>query len=367
MAALPISSFTVYSGPTGRTTWDDLEESDSPPAIVIVDDRDINRQLLRAMLRGSGYRILEARATTEALSLVRREKVDLIILDLMAAAGMNSLEFCRRVKADRQTQLIPVLMLTSVQGVENEVAGIDSGADEFLVKPLHPTVVRTRVRALLRNKSIVDRLEEAETILFALAQSIEHRDEYTAGHCQRLATYSVAIGAARGLSKRELQALYRGAFLHDIGKNPVPDSILFKKGKLTEEEWGIMRLHTVKGEEICRPMKTLSAVLPIIRNHHERWDGSGYPDGIGGEEIPVLARILQVADIYDALLTVRPYKAACTPARTLEIMKEEVQRGWRDPDLFDTFHELLASGSLDPPPPGPMQPSLENMRQELLK
>jgi len=259
---------------------------------------------------------------------------------------------------------VPVLMITAVQGIENEIAGIASGADEYLTRPLHPDVVRTRVRAMLRNKAAIDSLEEAETILFALAQGVEKRDKYTGDHCGRLATFSVALGTAMGLAGWQLQALHRGGFLHDIGKICVPDAILFKKGPLTEEEWVVMRAHTVKGEEICKPMKTLAPVLPIIRSHHERWDGTGYPDGLKGEDIPLLARILQIADIYDALTTARPYKPALSKVETLQIMEEEARRGWRDPELISLFQEVVKKWGT---PDGQMSESLDNMRRELTK
>jgi putative two-component system response regulator len=231
-------------------------------------------------------------------------------------------------------------MLTNIQGIENEIAGISSGADEFLTKPLHPDVVRTRIRAMLRNKAAIDSLEEAETILFALATAVEKRDKYTGDHCNRLAQYSVG-GAALGLARPQLVALYRGGFLHDIGKVSVPDAILFKKGPLTEEEWVVMRSHTTKGVEICRPMKTLAPVLPIIRNHHERWDGTGYPDGLKGEKIPLPARILQIVDIFDALTTARPYKPALSVAEALQILEEEARRGWRDAELVSLFQQYV--------------------------
>jgi putative two-component system response regulator len=183
--------------------------------------------------------VLEAKRATEAIEILERETVDLLILDLMMPE-MSGLEFCQRIKANRRTQLVPILMLTSMQGVENEIAGISSGADEFLTKPLHPDVVRTRIRAMLRNKAAIDSLEEAETILFALAQAVEKRDN----HCDRLARYSVTLGSALGLPRPQLVALQRGGYMHDIGKVCVPDAILFKKGPLTEEEWVIMRSHT---------------------------------------------------------------------------------------------------------------------------
>jgi len=326
-------------------------DSGSPPTVLILDQVDVNRRLLRAMLKSEPYVIREARRAPEALEMLAREKIDLVVLDLMMP-GMSGPEFCRTIKTDRRTQLVPVLMLTNVHGVENEVAGIASGADEFLTKPLHPEVVRTRVRALLRHRAAIDSLEEAESILFALAQAVEHRDKYTAGHCQRLAWYSVSLGMTLGLARRELLALHRGGFLHDIGKIAVPDAVLHKKGSLSKEEWVVMRGHTFKGEDICRPMKTLQGVLPVIRSHHERWDGGGYPDGLKGEEIPLVARILQVADIYDALTTVRPYKGAHTPAEALKILEQESAKGWRDPELVRVFCRLQRQGqslSMDEP------------------
>jgi putative two-component system response regulator len=350
-----------------------LEEAAEAPTILMVDDIDLNRRLLKAMLKTANYRILEAKRPSTAIAILEREKVDLVVVDLVMPE-MSGPDFCRLLKNDRKTQLIPILMTTSVQGAENEVAGIESGADEFLIKPLQPTVVRTRIRAMLRNKALVDSLEEAETILFALAQSVEHRDKYTGLHCERLASYSIGLGQALGLPRQDLLALYRGGYLHDIGKISIPDVILFKRGLLTDEEWQTMRQHTIRGEEICRPMKSLAPVLPIIRSHHERWDGTGYPDGLAGEDIPLLARILQVADIYDALTTARPYKPAFSHQHAIEIMLEEARRGWRDPELVPLFAEgcLHASDTLgwsfgSEPDNASMQKSLENMRRELSK
>lgn len=325
-----------------RTTDHD---PDRQPSVLVVDSVDINRRVLRGMLKTSGFRILEARRPSEALEILEREPVDTVVVDLMMPE-MSGPEFCRRLKGSRTTHLIPILMITSVQGAEGEIAGISSGADEFLTRPLHPDVVRARIRAMLRNKAAIDSLEQAETILFALARAVEGRDKYTGDHCERLAKYSMALGAAMGLAQSELLALYRGGYLHDIGKVCVPDAVLFKKGPLDAAEWIVMREHTVRGEEICRPMKTLAPVLPIIRSHHERFDGSGYPDGLAGESIPLLARILQVADIYDALTTSRPYKAAYPSEEAFRILNDEVRRGWRDPELIPLFQECIQKTEL---------------------
>jgi putative two-component system response regulator len=356
-SALTPSALTSIVAPIPFFEADDNAQISA--TILMVDSEDINRRLLKAIFKTTPYKILEAHRASEATALLQSEKIDLVILDLMLPE-MSGPELCRWMKARRSTQLIPVLMITNLQGVENEIVGISSGADEFLIKPLHPAVVRTRVRAMLRNKSLIDSLEEAETILLAMAQTVEHRDEYTGKHCQRLAVASVMLGEALGLPSQDLTALYRGGYLHDIGKIGIPDAILFKRGPLTSEEWEVMRSHPVRGEEICRPMRSLAPVLPIIRSHHERWDGSGYPDGLAGEGIPLLARILQVADIYDALTSERPYKQALAPEEAFAVMEEEVRRGWRDPELVPLFASTIQTNpSADLTS---LEDSLENMR-----
>jgi putative two-component system response regulator len=186
-----------------------------------------------------------------------------------------------------------------------------------------------------------DRCDEpTEGILYALAQAVEQRDVHTSGHCARMAFIGVSLGIAMGLERECLISLYRGGYLHDVGKVGIPDSILFKSGKLTAKEWVVMRSHAARGEEICRHLPSLAPVLPIIRHHHERWDGSGYPDGLRGDQIPLLARIVQTADIYDALTSARPYKPALRPDEALRILEEETDRGWRDPEIVRLFIRL---------------------------
>ncbi|MGQ9917074.1 MAG: HD-GYP domain-containing protein [Bryobacteraceae bacterium] len=360
----PIGSSAPWVDPLGRAT------------ILLVDHVDLNRQLIKGILKAGPYRVLEARSQEEAIQIIEREQVDLVISEWIVSdwSGRpnSGLELCRRIKSNRRTHLIPILIVTSVQGIENEVAGLESGADEFLVKPLQPAVLRTRIRSMLRQKRVVDSLEEAETILFALAQTVEQRDKQTGNHCQRLAALSVALGSAIGLPEEDLLALHRGGYLHDIGKVAVPDSILFKRGELTPEEWIVMRSHTWKGEEICRPMRSLRPVLPIIRNHHERWDGSGYPDGLKGEDIPLLARILQLADIFDALISQRSYKEAYSVDDAISQLRHEAELGWRDPELVSVFCEVVRLPSLawrsgpEPGAPGDA-PELESMRESLLR
>ena len=361
-------SLEDYSVPAAQVAagkqFDYRRQTGFQPHILIIDNEAINRRVLKATLKGSPYLIFECRKASEAMALLESERIDVIVLDLMLPE-MSGPDLCRWLKNNKRTQLIPVLMMTSVQGIEGEIAGISSGADEFLIKPLHPAVVRTRISAMLRNKALVDSLEEAETILFALAQAVEHRDKLTGSHCERLAAYSVRMGEALRLPQDDLTALFRGGFLHDIGKISTPDAILFKPGSLTADEWEVMRNHTTQGEQICKTMKSLAPVLPIIRSHHEKMDGSGYPDGLAGEQIPLLARILQIVDIYDALTTARSYKPAFSQEQALEMLRDEARRGWRDTMLVELFTNMIR-GTPDDSGQDAMQMSLSNMRAQLL-
>jgi putative two-component system response regulator len=187
-------------------------------------------------------------------------------------------------------------------------------------------------------------LDQTQALLFALAQVVECRDQNTFEHCERLALMSLAMGMTLSLDEFSLSALYRGGYLHDIGKVGIPDAILLKPGKLTPQEWGVMRTHPEQGEQICRHLSSLAPVLPIIRHHHERWDGSGYPDGLRGDRIPLLARIVQVADIFDALTNPRPYKQPFTADQAIHMIEEETARGWRDPDVVTAFLRLPVAG-----------------------
>ena len=297
---------------------------------------------------------------------------DLVIL-FRDMRGMDVFECCRTIKAARRNELTPVMIVSGGSSVADEIAGIQAGADEYLTTPLHPEVFRARIRALLRHKVATDRLEESETILFALAQAVEKRDHTTGGHCQRLASFSVAFGMRLGLSQVQLLALHRGGFLHDIGKIAIPDSILFKPGKLTPEEWTVMKTHSIRGEEVCKPLRSLAHVLPIVRNHHERWDGGGYPDGLRGAKIPLLARVLQLTDVYDALTTVRPYKPAYTSQAALETMVAEANMGWRDPELTSLFTQLpfetldaAAHSAMDAQHAQDFEESIVNLKNHLL-
>src|SRR6185312_10998815 len=254
-------------------------------------------------------------------------------------------EICQAIKSKPQTRLIPVILLTSLNSDADRIHGIMCGADDFLNKPVNKHELLARVHSLLRLKEFTDELENAETVLFSLSLSIEAKDPYTEGHCERLSKYCVTMAERLQLPDEMRVALRRAGIVHDIGKIAVPEHILVKPGPLTEPEWKIMKQHPVVGERICSPLKSFRLVLPAIRHHHEKLDGSGYPDGLAGDQVPLSARVLQTVDVYDSLTTDRPYRKALRPPDALGIMREEVNRGWWDSSLVDEL-EAFVTGSV---------------------
>ena len=315
------------------------------PTILIADDIEANRELLTEILSAERYRIVQAEDGDEAMQLLEEGEVDLALLDVMMP-GRSGFAVCRALKSNPDTRLIPVVMVTSLSASEDRVQGIESGADDFLNKPVNKEELLARVRSLLKIKQFTDELEHAENVLFALALSIEAKDPYTEGHCDRLSESSEALAKRLGLSDEERIALRRGGVIHDIGKVAVPDQILLKPGPLTPEERKIMQQHTIVGAGICSPLKSFRSVVPIIRHHHEKMDGSGYPDGFKGDAIPLTARILQTVDIYDALTTDRPYRKAMAPDRAFALMREEVKKGWWDRALVDELEAMVQASVL---------------------
>ena len=312
--------------------------------ILVADDNASNRELLEELLAAQGLTVITASDGTATLQELSRTQIDLVLLDVMMPR-LNGFEVCAKIKNNPDTYLIPVIMITALSDKQDRLEGIKVGADDFLTRPVDRTELLARVGSLLRLKQRTDELERAESVLFSLARSIEGKDPYTHGHCERLAEYSARLGGQLGLSEDQITALHRAGVVHDVGKIAVPDAILLKPGPLTPDEWTIMREHSVVGERICAPLKSFRLVLPIIRHHHEKFDGSGYPDGLRGENIPVTARVLQIVDVYDALTTIRPYKPAFSITHALQTMKLEVAKGWWDPHIFDQFEQLVRSGT----------------------
>jgi putative two-component system response regulator len=314
--------------------------------VLVADDQAANRELLEELLTAQGCKVIAVPDGAAAVEQLTRTQVDLVLLDVMMP-HLNGFEVCEKIKNDPDTYLIPVIMITALSDKQDRLEGIRVGADDFLTRPVDRTELLARVRSLLKLKQRTDELERAESVLFSLARSIEGKDPYTHGHCERLAEYSARLGEQLGLSEDQITALRRGGVVHDVGKIAVPDAILLKPGRLTPGEWTIIREHSVVGERICAPLKSFRFVLPIIRHHHEKLDGSGYPDGLRGDAIPVTARVLQIVDVYDALTTDRPYKKAFSVTDALQTMKEEVAKGWWDPHIFDQFERLVRIGAAD--------------------
>ena len=283
-------------------------------SVLVVDDQQANAHLLERHLVREGFSVTTTTDGQTAIDTVHDARPDVVLLDVVMP-GLSGFEVCRRLKRDPTTRLTPVVLVTALNERAHRIEGINVGADDFLSKPVDPLELKARVRSLARLKQFTDELDSAEAVIVSLAQTIEARDEYTVGHCQRLARYATALGADIGLRPDELDTLERGGFLHDIGKIGVPDSVLLKPAALTTGERAAIERHTLIGDHLCSTLNALQRVRPIVRHHHERLDGSGYPDGLRGEQVPLLARITSIVDVYDALTTTRPYRAAYPAAR----------------------------------------------------
>jgi putative two-component system response regulator len=322
------------------TDMGDLLPRRRAPRILVVDDQPSIAGLMSQLLTIRGYDVVTASSAEQAEAEVRHHLPDLILSDVMMP-GKSGYEFCRTLKDNPATRLIPFVLITGLSDSTDKVRGIEAGADDFLNKPVLAEELIARVKSLLRLKEHTDELENADSVLCTLGLIVESRDPYTGGHCERLSVHAADLGRHLGLDEDSITALKRGGYLHDLGKIKVPDEILKKGSDLTPAEWEIMKHHPITGEEICRPLHSLALVLPIIRHHHEHSDGSGYPDGLIASEIPLLPRILQVVDVYDALRTARSYKPALAHEQAAETMRLEASRGLWDQELVAEYFEML--------------------------
>src|SRR3954468_1249208 len=294
--------------------------------ILVVDDAESIRLLFQRLLTADGHDVFGAQDGEVALEAVSQHQPDLILLDV-AMPTLDGLEVCRRLKADAATRLTPIVLVTGRAGLNDRLKGLEAGADEILEKPVHPHELRARVRSLLRVKYLVDALDSAEAAFMVLALTIEARDPMTNGHCERLAHHAVLLGRTIGLPSEDLHALHRGGYLHDVGKVGIPDAVLLKPGPLTPTEFSLMQRHPEIGESLCAPLQSLRSVRPIIRCHHERLDGSGYPGRLKGDEVPLLAQIVGIVDVYDALTSRRPYRGALPAEMAARHLLREVEQG----------------------------------------
>jgi putative two-component system response regulator len=308
--------------------------------VLLVDDLPENREILSGLLEPEGHLIELAVDGQEAVERALADPPDLILMDVNMPR-MNGFQACRLLKNDERTHLVPIVIVTGLMERQDRVSGIEAGCDDFLTKPVDNEQLVARTRNLLRTKALVDELERAENVLVSLATALDAKDNYTRGHSERVATYAEALGGAVGLGRLDRRNLKRAGLLHDIGKIGIPIDYLQKPGPLTLEEYETVKKHPSIGFEICKPLRTMAPLLSLIRGHHERLDGKGYPDALQAEQIPLSLRCLTAADVYDALTSDRAYRTAMSREEALGVMRKEASVGMWDPRIIDTLAETV--------------------------
>lgn len=313
---------------------------DHGQSILLVDDDSTFRQFLVGLLGRFGGPVFQAASVDAALETLRSTPPDLVILDT-GIADQNGHEVLVEICASADLRLIPVVILSGSASREDKLRAIRAGAADYLSKPFDPEELLTRLQSLLQLKSFTDTLEEAEKVIVALAQTIDARDPYTAGHSERVSIYAAALAEHIGLPAPELAALRQGCLFHDLGKIAIRDEVLLKPGPLTTAEYDEMKRHPIMGRDLLRPMKTLARALPVVYHHHERFDGSGYPDGLAGESIPLIARVASVADVFDGMTSDRPYRDGLLGRDALDLLEQEARAGLWDRALVDEFRGVM--------------------------
>ena len=316
--------------------------SDLPTAkISIVDENPLSRMTATDLLLLDGYEVVAANNTDSVFEHICEQQPDLILLNAMARE-IDSFALCQQLKKNPSTCNIPVVFTTLSDNREERIRAMAAGGSDVLVRPLNKIELSTRVKSLVDQKRINEGVNQTEQVLFTIAKAIDSRSA-TKGGSARVASLVESFGKYLNLSQLEIDNLAFAAHLHDIGTIAIPDAVMLKAGKLTPEERELIRQHVLVGAEICQPLRNRSGVVPIVRHHHERWDGTGYPDGLAGDSIPYLAQIFQAIDIYDALTSDRPHKQAYSAEEALEIMQSETEKGWRNPELIEQFTRFIHS------------------------
>lgn len=308
--------------------------------ILVVDDRPLSRMTAVDLLSLDGYEVLEANSDRKIFDSILEQQPDLLLLDVMLQET-NGFELCKQLKGDYRTRDLPIILTTVEARREFRLKVVEVGADDLLTKPFDRFELSSRVKNLINQKRLNEGLDQTEQVLFSIAKAVESRSSDRGGSCARVADLVRMFGEYLELSAEDSGNLIFAAHLHDIGTIAIPDSVMLKEGELTPDERELIRQHVLIGEKICQPLRNRKGVLPIIRHHHERWDGTGYPDGLSAEQIPYLAQIFQVIDIYDALTSDRPHKKAYTPDEALKIIAEETVKGWRNPELIAAFTNFI--------------------------
>lgn len=317
-----------------------MSQPDKRYKIAVVEDNKMNAELLEAFLVSKGYQVFMFDKGMDFLAVLPESDFDLIILDVMLGE-INGYEICRRIKSSSFTRLIPVILLTSLDSLEHKQEGYGAGADEYLAMPFNWSEFNLKIASLLQLKEVHDELEAVDNVLSALVKIVEAKDIYTAGHSERVAAIAAALARKAALSEDEVETIRRAGKLHDLGKIYVDFAVLNKRGSLNGVEFAMVKKHPEVGAEILQPLNRAQNILPLVRGHHEKLDGSGYPDGLKGEEISIPVRILTVADIYDALTSHRPYRGALRPEQALEILAAEVKARHLDGEMVSLLDTIV--------------------------
>jgi putative two-component system response regulator len=307
--------------------------------IVVIDDQVDTAALLGELLEDAGYQVAMAHSGADGLALIQARPPDLVLLDVRMP-GLDGYAVCRQLKQHPGWRHVPVVLLSALREINDRLRGLQAGADEFISKPVERIELLIRVRSLIRNKHQHDELDRSQEVLVSIALALEARDPYTRTHSLNVARYAAGLADRLNLGGEAVHEIEQAGWLHDIGKIGVPDAVLLKPAILDDPEFALMQRHPVLGYEICRPLTSLTHTLGAIRHHHERWDGRGYPDGLAGEAIPLRARIMAVADAYDAMTSDRPYRTGFSPERARSILREGAGTQW-DPVLVPSFIAML--------------------------
>lgn len=329
-------SNTIYISPTVSEAQGELQ------TILLVDDFEVHLELMTAILEGEGYRVIASTNAKDVLAHIDELNPDIAVLDVMMPV-MNGYDLCRELKAHYGKRYFPIILVTGLAQLEDKLTGLEAGADDFFSKPFNPKEITAKIRSLLKLKMLQDELDHTEDMIFTLATAVEAKDNYTRGHSERVSRLSTLLAQLAGLGEREVTNIRKGGILHDIGKIGVHEDILHKTGELSAEELTIIRRHPLTGAEICKPLRTLRHIIPAIKHHHERWDGLGFPDGLSGEHIPLMGRVICIADSFDAMISRRPYRTGLGTDDAIRVMKNERTAGQWDPLLLDKFVEMVSA------------------------
>lgn len=309
------------------------------PTVLAVDDEEMHRKLVRTILQREGYEVITCSSGEEAIARLHSGEIDLVILDNIMP-GMSGPQILEEIRSSRRTSNLPVLMVTATKETDLQVRVLDLGANDFVTKPYEPQVLLARVRSLVKMKRHMDETENFENVLSSLSTAVEAKDSYTRGHSERVSLIGATLAAEMGFDEGTQKLLRSAGRVHDIGKLVVDLSFINKPGKLTEEEWAIMKSHPEAGARICAPLRAALPMLPLIRHHHERLNGKGYPDGLVEDQIPMPVRIISAADVYDALTTNRSYRKAMPHEKAMSILKKEVSEGAWDAEVVKTLSHI---------------------------